>query len=125
MDTHCLSGMVAQAKVPLSAPRKAVYNTTSIVCGFLLCCNKGLELGASKRQFAYSPIGEKTVLWTDLREARKTQVPLSAPKKTTNFDRNLSFFSYIRLAASDIPHFARLDGNFDTIKASKLPSFFA
>ena len=28
--------------------------------------------------------------------------PVASTRKTTNFDRNLSFFSYIRLAASDM-----------------------
>ena len=37
---------------------------------------KGLELGASKLQFACSPKGEKIVQWTILREAREKQVPL-------------------------------------------------
>jgi len=41
----------------------------------------GLELGASKLQFACSPLGEKIVQWTILRKAREKQVRPAAPIK--------------------------------------------
>ncbi len=53
------------------------------VLGFLFVFVEGFELGASKLKFAYSPIGEKTVQWTVLREAREKQIPLSPPRIRT------------------------------------------
>ena len=41
----------------------------------------GFELGASKLKFAYSPLGEKIVQWTILREAREKQIPFSPSRK--------------------------------------------